>query len=242
MLHLCGIAVDRRHVGREVDQEASQLFKASRGRDPEAAELAALRQRWIDNEVLYREGLSLRVNEGDTAIRERVIFKALSVIDAGVKLPKIDAAGLRGWFEQHRDRYDEPARFDFDEGVLAGERTDGVVRTFVQGLNAGNPGDVQADLRVFTARPRDNIVQSYGPEFATALAATPVGEWQVLPSKDGPRVMRLKSMTPAKPAVFEEVSGAVMQDWTDFVMAAQRSTAVRALARKYKVTIAEPAR
>jgi hypothetical protein len=83
-------------------------------------------------------------------------------------------------------------------------------------------------------------VRSYGSEFATALAAAPVGEWQALPSREGLRVMRLKSMTPAKPAVFEDVAGAVTQDWTDFVMAEQRSTAVRALARKYKVKIAEP--
>ena len=47
-------------------------------------------------------------------------------------------------------------------------------------------------------------------------------------------------MTSAKPAVFEDVAGAVMQDWTDFVMAEQRSTAVRAMAGKYKVKVAEP--
>jgi uncharacterized protein (DUF1778 family) len=66
-----------------------------------------------------------------------------------------------------------------------------------------------------------------------------VGEWQALPSREGTRVMRLKSMTPAKAAVFEEVAGAVMQDWTDFVMSEQRSTAVHALAQKYKVRVTE---
>jgi len=40
-------------VGAEVDTEARQLFKASRGRDPSAEELAALRGVWLDNEVLY---------------------------------------------------------------------------------------------------------------------------------------------------------------------------------------------
>ena len=73
-------------VGTEVDIEARQLFKASRGREPGAEELAALRQVWLDNEVLYREGLALQVDKGDKSIRERVIFKALSVVDANVKL------------------------------------------------------------------------------------------------------------------------------------------------------------
>src|SRR5690349_8091580 len=89
-------------IGAEVDNEARQLFKASRGREPDADELSALRRIWLDNEVLYREGLALQVDRGDTAIRERVIFKALSVIDANVKLPPYDDQLLRGWFETHR--------------------------------------------------------------------------------------------------------------------------------------------
>jgi hypothetical protein len=222
-------------VDAEVDRQAIDTFTEARGHAPNEAELYALRRVWLDNEVLYREGIALGLDKGDTAIRERVIFKALSVVDAGVKLPKVDEATLRAWFEQHRNKYDEPARFDFEEGVLAGNRTESAVRGFVQGLNAGAPGEVEADLRVFTARPLQNIEQSYGPEFAAALASAPVGEWQALSSKEGLRAIRLKSMTPAKAADFEVVSAAVVQDWTDVVMSEQRSDAVRALTRKYKV-------
>ena len=167
-----------------------------------------------------------------------MIFKALSVVDAGVKLPAVDESVLRAWFEKNRAKYDEPARFDFEEAVLAGDRSESAVRAFAEALNAGAPGDAQAGLRVFTARPHDNIVQSYGAEFAAALEAAPPGEWQALPSIEGLRVMRLKSMTPAKPATFEDLGGVVLQDWTDAVMAEQRSAAVRALAKKYTVKVA----
>ncbi|MFX6930183.1 hypothetical protein ABTH73_19595, partial [Acinetobacter baumannii] len=91
--------------------------KASRGREPNAEELAALRRVWLDNEVLYREGLALQVDKGDSAIRERVIFKALSVVDANTKLPAVTDEVLRKWFEGHRVKYDEPPRFDFQEAV-----------------------------------------------------------------------------------------------------------------------------
>src|SRR5262245_57018311 len=47
-------------VGADVDQEAIETFKATRGRDPNAEELAALRRVWLDNEVLYRYGLELK--------------------------------------------------------------------------------------------------------------------------------------------------------------------------------------
>ena len=222
-------------VDGDVDRHAIKVFKDARGRDPNNEELYALRKVWLDNEVLYREGLALGLDRGDTAIRERVIFKALSMVDAGVKLPTIDESVLRTWFESRRQKYDEPVRYDFQEAVVAGDRSEATVRAFAQALNAGAPGEIEADLRVFTARPQENIVQSYGADFASALAAAATGEWQALPSSSGMRVIRLSSITPAKPATFEDINGIVLQDWTDSVMAEQRSVAVRALAKKYKV-------
>jgi hypothetical protein len=224
-------------VDAEVDAHAIQVFKAARGKEPSSDELYALRKVWLDNEVLYREGVALGLDKGDKAIRERVIFKALSMVDAGVKLPAYTEATLRDWFEANRKKYDEPARFDFEEAVLSADRSETTARAFATSLNAGTPGDVEAGLRVFTGRPHENIVQSYGAEFAAALEAATPGEWQVLPSREGVRVMRLKSITPARPAKFEDVSSAVVQDWTDSVMSEQRSAAVRALAQKYTVKV-----
>ena len=143
-------------VGGDVDREAIETFKAARGRDPNAEELNALRRVWLDNEVLYREGLALQVDKGDTAIRERVIFKALSVIDSNVKLPPADDNVLRAWFESHRDKYDEPARYDFEEAALSGDSSEAAVRAFVAALNSGTPGDAKAGLRVFKGRPQSN--------------------------------------------------------------------------------------
>lgn len=220
-----------------VDNEAKRVFQASRGRPPNEEELRALRQVWLDNEVLYREGLALELDRGDTAIRERVIFKALSVIDAGTKRPPYDEKVLRDWFEKNRAKYDEPARYDFQEAVLAGESSEAAVRAFVSALNSGTAPDVEAGLRVFTGRPHGNLVQSYGTEFAAALEASPPGEWRAIQSKDGWRAMRLESSTAAKPADFEQLRGVVLQDWTDATMAEQRSAAVRAWEKKYTLKI-----
>ncbi len=222
-------------VGAEVDAEAKQVFRAGRGREPDAAELAALRAVWLDNEVLYREGLALQVDKGDTAIRERVIFKALSVVDASVKLPPVDDKILRAWFESHRAKYDDPARYDFQEAVLAGETSEAAVRAFVAALNAGTPGDAKAGLRVFKGRPHANLAQSYGAEFAQALETAAPGEWRALRAQDGWHAVRLDAIAPPRPAAFEALRGVVLQDWTDATLSDQRSAAVKALARQYRV-------
>lgn len=224
-------------VDAAVDNQARQVFKAARGREPNEDELYVLRKVWLDNEVLYREGLALGVDKGDTAIRERVIFKALSIIDANVKLPPVDDMKLRAWFESHRDKYDEPARYDFQEAVLSGDNSETAVRAFAAALNAGTPGEAKAGLRIFKDRPQNNIVQSYGDEFAEALRQSPTDIWQALPTRNGWRAIRLESITPPKSADFEVLRGVVLQDWKDATASELRSAAVRELARKYTVKV-----
>jgi hypothetical protein len=222
-------------VGKEVNSEELAMFKTSRGRDPDERERAAMYRVFIDNEVLYREGLAMQVDKGDQAIRDRVIFKALSVIDANVKLPDIDDKGLKSWFEQHRSKYDEPARYTFDEAVLAGDNSEAAVRAFVAALNSGTPGDAKAGLRIFKGRPLENLIQSYGADFPRQVQESPIGEWRALQTNSGWRAMRVNEITPAKPAVFERVRNNVFADWKDITAADQRTAAVRAMGKKYKV-------
>ena len=241
---ISGGAVDTRtiYVDAAVDNQARQVFKAARERDPNEDELYALRRVWLDNEVLYREGLALGVDKGDPAIRERVIFKMLSIVNADLKLPPFDDKLLREWFEKNRAKYDEPARYDFQEAVLSGERSEAAVRALVDTLHKGAPGELNAGLRVFKGRPHSNIVQGYGEDFAKALEASPPGSWRALPTRDGWRAVQVSSVASPKPAVFENVKGVVLQDWTDTVMSEQRSAAVHALARKYTVMVEVPAK
>jgi hypothetical protein len=218
-----------------VDREALEVFKNARGREPNTDELYALRRAWLDNEVLYREGLALQMDRGDKAIKDRVIFKALSMINAGLTRPPVDDDKLRAWFEANRAKYDEPARYDFQEAVMAGDSSEAASRAFAAALDAGKPGDTQAGLRVFQGRPHANIVQSYGADFAAELEAAPVGQWRAMRHGDGWRVMRLEAITQPKPASFDALRGVVLQDWIDSVMAEQRTAAVRTLAKKYSV-------
>jgi hypothetical protein len=227
-------------VGADVDREAVGTFEAARGRKPNAEELEALHRVWLDNEVLYREGLALQVDRGDTAIRERVIFKALSVIDSNVKLPSPTDDVLRKWFEAHRDKYDEPARYDFEEAVLSGDASEAAVRDFVKALNGDTPGDAKAGLRVFKGRPHANLVQSYGPDFAKELTKSKPNEWRAMRTRDGWRAMRLDAVSPSKPADFTVLRGVILHDWADATAAEQRTAAVRALAKKYQVKYETP--
>jgi hypothetical protein len=187
--------------------------------------------------VLYREGLAMGVDKGDDAIHSSIVFKALSVVNANLRIPEASEKQLRDWFEKNRNKYDEPMRFDFQEAALSGDRSEAAVRRFVDALNAGTPGDAQAGLRVYKARPLPTLAPTYGEDFAKELEQVPPGQWHALKASDGWRAMRLDSVTPPQSASFEKLRNVVRHDWIDETAAQLRTTAVRDIAKKYRVRI-----
>lgn len=239
---LDSVLLKRRGDPRRIDvpdtayEEARALFSDSTKRDPSDRDLKILIDRWIDNEVLYREGLRLGLDKGDSAIRDRVIFKALSVVQAELREPTIDDKGLRAWFEANRARYDTPTRYDFLEAVVTSDRSEESLRRFVDSLNGRGSSDAESSLNVFKDRPRPNIVQSYGETFMKGLAAgVPAGSWMLLSSTTGPRVVRLLEIKPGKSADFELMRPDLIKDWRNEALAKVTTDAVRELVARYRV-------
>ena len=222
-------------IGTEIDNEAKAIFREAKGRNPSEGEMKTLRTRWVDNEVLYREGLALRVDQGDSTIRERIIFKTLNIVQANLAPPMINEKGLRDWFEINRAKYGAPARLDFQEAVLAGDTTDEAMNSLVSALNRDAQGEAKGGLRVFKSRPRNTVVDSFGIEFTAALEQLPIGKWHALPSKEGMRVVQLNAVKAAEPAEFNALRGEVLQDWKDERLIELRTQAVRDVGKKYTV-------
>ncbi|MBA2961730.1 MULTISPECIES: peptidyl-prolyl cis-trans isomerase [Ramlibacter] len=223
-------------VPAAVRKEARDTFVGAARREPSEAEMRQFLARWIDNEILYREGLALGLDKGDPAMRERVIFKALNVVQAGIVLPPIDEAGLAAWFEANRKRYDVPARISFEEAVPAGEAPPPEnLRKFVDALNGQGTPALEASLRSFKQRPRETVVEAYGEKFAHALEDLAPGTWAVLDSGGGLRAVRLQERTAGRTASYADVRDIVYQDWKDDMAGKLTAQAVRELGRKYRV-------
>jgi hypothetical protein len=223
-------------ITKEAYAEARGIFVAGMKREPTAAELKVLTDRWVDNEVLYREGLALGMDRGDQAMKDRVVFKVLTATQSGLALPKIDEAGLRTWFESRRDQYDLPARFSFEEAVLAAsDATPEKLQKFVTALNNAQAPELEGSLRIFKDRPRPTLVQSYGAPFADALEKQAINNWAVLQSQEGYRAVRLTAVTPGRPVAYDEMKERVYTDWKEFTSSQLTKTAIREIAKKYRV-------
>lgn len=224
-------------------EEARALVGDSLKREPTDRDLKVLIDRWIDNEVLYREGLRMGLDKGDSAIRDRVIFKALSVVQADLPTPEIDEPALREWFEAHRSSYDTPARYDFMEAAFSGNHTEAALRAFVEFLNGKGSPTIDSSLSVFKDRSQPNIEQSYGLQFLQGLqGAVAQGSWLLLPSTTGPRVVRLLEAKAGVAADFNALRSDVLKDWRNEALAKVTTDAVRSLAGEYRVVRREDRR
>jgi hypothetical protein len=225
-------------VDASVDLPAREAFRQEHGRDPNAEELHSLRRKWLDGEVLYREGIGMQLDKGDPAIRARVIFKVRDMIESGLGTPAFDEKTLRDWFEKNRARYDQPPAYNFEDAALASDASEEAARALVARLNSGvSPASSQVGMRVLEHQPRDSLVQAYGEEFVASLEASPKNEWRALKSKTGMHVVRVDSVIPAVAAQFDKVGRAVLQDWIDATMAEKREAAVLAMEKRYTVKV-----
>ena len=219
----------------EIRQEVRQIYANALKREPTPGDMKVLMERWVDNEVLYREGLALGLDKGDSSIRERVIFKALSVTQAEINLPKLDENGLQKWFNEHADQYDSPALIHFQEAVVSGKPTDVELKNFVSALNGKGKSDLDSTLEIFRDRPRFTIVDGYGEDFSKALEQLPPGgEWHLLDSKAGSRIVQLISVKPGDKANFESMKAKVYTDWKNQTAAELSTKAIREMGKKYK--------
>jgi hypothetical protein len=223
-------------ISKETYAEARGAFVAGMKREPTADELKVLTDRWVDNEVLFREGLALGMDRGDQAMKDRVVFKVLTATQSGLALPKIDESGLREWFESRRDQYDLPARFSFEEAVIdVSDSTPEKLKKFVTALNAQQAPELKGSLRIFKDRPRPNLDQSYGAAFAGALEKQTMGTWVVLETKEGYRAIRLTELTPARAVSYDEMSERVYTEWKEFTSSQLTKNAIRELGKKYRI-------
>lgn len=227
-------------VGGDVNHEAVHTFERARGRPPTHEELLGIHGTWIDNEILYREGSKLPFDAATGENREQVIFRALAAIGERTKPASVTDEELRRWFEGRRAEYAQPARFDFEDATPPGERSEVAVRTLADALNHGGSAALRANIRAFKGRPESNLVQSYGPEVASALAKSSPGTWLPLRASDGWRAMRLSAATPTTHAAFEPQREAIRRDWTAARASELRREAVQALRAKYKIEFAPP--
>lgn len=194
------------------DAAVEALARADARRDPggdRRVRAAALRTRYVEDELLYREGLRLGLDTNDGIVRQRVIQRTLALAEQiGGANREPSEAELRAWFEAHRDAYVEPGFLRFRNVFARSPEALGPVPPSDRPVG-GLPSPVGAEM----AGDLPRVAKTLGPAFAEAVGGLEPGRWSdPVPSRWGWHRVLVVERSDERPATFEEARKAVTRD------------------------------
>lgn len=209
----------------EVSQDQRSALAAdwerTQKRPPSEVELDEAVQRWVEDEILYREGLMRGLDRDDPRIRERVISKMARLLREGIVVPEPTEQELRAMFETQPERFRRESLLDFTQVYVAGTDDAALMRAneLLASLRAGSDpaglGDTFQAGRRFRRRKLADLAAAFGEEFIVGLDTQAEHSWERRRSKLGYHLVRVDGRTAGEHATFESSRLDVEKLWRD---------------------------
>ncbi len=226
-------------VDTEQYQELVGIFQEGQGREPTPEEMQNLIIKWSQNEVMYREARLMGLDLGDEMIRQRLILKLRNVLFSNLitEIPSDEV--LAAWFEQHRDAYDRPSLYDFEQFSLPEPGTVEVALALAEKMNLDPAVEppAEARLRRYKRRPAVNVTSLFGQGRSAHLLQGPVGIWKAVPADRSWHLMRITKVYPGQPAEFADVRSQVVVDWEDDARKRELTAALGSIVERYEIQV-----
>ncbi len=228
------------HLTRDDQARLSVNFAQIMGRPPTRAELDALVQRWVREEVLYREALRLGLDQGDPVIRKRLAQKmdVIAASSADTEQPANEA--LQKWLNTHPERFAQDMTLTFDQLYFTDRGRAVVAKTLLEGgANWTRVGDAVSLPAHFERASRTTVSDEMGPDFARALEGlAPDKEWRgPIDSALGWHLVRLTAKEPGLLPPLRAIRGRVEDDWRAETGRTRQDAAFKTLRDAYTVQI-----
>ncbi len=185
-------------VEEALDDEA--LFREARARGLHEID-SVVRQRLVQNmrflepdsaksdDELFAEALGLGMDASDIVVRRRLIQLLELAAFSSARLQEPSEPELRAFLEAHRERFLQPERVRATQVFLSRDRRGGALARDAEALLArlereriapeasSALGDPFLLPRELPLRSESELARSFGPDFARALLAAPLGRW-----------------------------------------------------------------
>jgi len=195
-------------------------------RPPTAEELDGLVQQYVRETVLYREALTMGLNQHDQVIRRRLAQKLEFLAKDLVALTPPTEQELQAYFDQHRERYQAPVRYTFTQVYIDPDKRGDATLDDAEAIKAQliakgdaveNPGALGDDFMLQHYYPQKDSVEIqklFGSGFTESLTGLDPDQWHgpVL-SGYGTHLVYVHNVIEPPAPVFAEVLERVTQDW-----------------------------
>jgi hypothetical protein len=231
---------------RHVEQLAS-AYALQFGAKPDAATLDELVRRDVHDEMLYRQGLALKLDRDDEIVRRRVIQKMQFLMQDLNPPAEPTAAQLGAYYQAHAAKYAVPAKATFSHVYFSAQglgdaaaraKAIQVLRTLpAAATRAPGRGDPFPDLYDFAGYDPAQVGRLFGDsEFTRAVFTAPVGQWSgPYRSGYGWHLVRIEArQAPSQPPL-ATVRESVRDDYLEAAQGASNERAFDKLAQRFQV-------
>lgn len=219
-------------------EQLIDVFQEGQGRAPTANEMSNMVVKWTQNEIMYREGLQLQLDQGDDMIRNRLVLKMHNILFNKATPMEPSESDLKLFFETNRVRYDKPSHYDFEQIFIAENIAEAQLQELLKKLTAGDlPDEYRASYMNYRHRPLSNMTAMFGTQGSTLLSTSRLGEWQTVKSHRGVHFARVTYAYPSQPADFENVKSHVARDWRKYQNDLQLARQTVEIAGRYHISL-----
>ena len=201
-------------------------------------------QRWIDNEILFREALKRGYALDDLIVRNQLQQRIRQTIQHDASQAQPSHAQLQTFLQQNHAQYQSKPSWSFEQIYLSrgahGERLAADAAATAAQLQKSpevkNLGDPFPAGRVISNAPAVAITRDFGSAFTQQLANLPLNSWQgPIESSLGLHFVRVTAMQPGRPMAFEEIRARLAIDWREAQKQQALEQVLADLRPRYKV-------
>jgi hypothetical protein len=215
-------------------------------RPPTAAELDAIVQDHIRDEVFYREAVAMGLDKDDAVVRRRMRQKMEFVSDVAADTEPTDAE-LKAFVAEHPDWFRAEPRFSFSHVYFkagsGGGPSAAELERLTEALNAGTAdasltGDPFMSGFEFQDLTRSGVAQTFGESFAEWMDSALPGAWAgPAVSAYGVHLVRVSDRVEAGDPPFEDVRDAARREWLHARRVAAGEALYQKLRSRYTITV-----
>jgi hypothetical protein len=215
------------------------------GRPPTEAELKGLIEARINDEIIYREGRAMGLDQDDAVIKRRVRQKYELIAEEEDSVAATEA-DLVAYLKANPDRFRAPPIVTFtqvmlpDEGSLAEieARAEKVKSALAAGADPATAGKATLLPGRIDGMALDLVARDFGERFAAALATVPEGQWAgPVASAYGVHLVRIDTRIPAETPALDTVRADVQREWENERRLKARAARLAELRESYRVDI-----
>lgn len=211
-------------------------------RTPTQAELDALIDQEIAEEIYYREALRLGLDKNDPVIRRRLFTKMRFIDGEESTIAEPTDALLQQWMDENPGKYALPSLYDFEQ-IYLGQISIADARDRIDQLNGGaEPSTFAQPLSMpgtFARASSAEIARQFGDRFAGQLDKLEPGIWGgPVASGFGTHAVKVSAKVPRQKAALDDVRQQVINDWRATKQTKQKEKALAHYRAQYEITVA----